>query len=54
MLLSDIGHLYAVYQIAPERMLEVAGWNSDEWINYGTLWFGAALRVAFLAGVGRN
>ncbi|KAF8848699.1 hypothetical protein BDZ45DRAFT_681033 [Acephala macrosclerotiorum] len=54
MLVSDIGHLYAVYQIAPKRMLEIAGWNSDEWINYGTLWFGALLRAGFLMGFGRN
>jgi hypothetical protein len=38
MLVSDAGHLYAVYEVAPERMLEVLKWNSDEWINYGTLW----------------
>ncbi|KAE8454122.1 hypothetical protein EG329_005046 [Mollisiaceae sp. DMI_Dod_QoI] len=54
MLMSDIGHLYAVYAIAPERMWQALAWNSDEWINYGTLWFGAALRLAFMLGFGRN
>jgi hypothetical protein len=54
MLVSDIGHLYAVYAIAPERMWELGGWNSDEWINYGTLWGGALLRTCFLVGIGRN
>jgi hypothetical protein len=53
MLASDVGHIYAAYVIAPERILEVGGWNSDEWINYGTLIFGAALRVAFLLGIER-
>jgi len=53
MLVSDVGHLYAVWEIAPERMLDLVKWNSDEWINYGTLWFGAALRLAFLLGFGR-
>jgi len=53
MLASDVGHLYGVYAIAPERVWAVLGWNSDEWVNYGTLIFGALLRAAFLLGIGR-
>lgn len=53
MLASDMGHIYAAYAIAPERIFEVGRWNNDERINYGTLMFGAALRVAFLLGIGR-
>lgn len=53
MLVCDVGHIYAVFEIAPERVLQVGAWNSDEWINYGTLTFGAVLRAAFLLGVGR-
>ena len=53
MLVCDMGHIYAVFEIGPERMWQVGAWNSDEWINYGTLTFGAALRAAFLLGVGR-
>lgn len=53
MLACDVGHLYAVYEIAPERILQVASWNSHEWVNYGTLSFGALLRAAFLLGIGR-
>lgn len=53
MLACDVGHLYAAYEIAPERILQVASWNSDEWVNYGTLIFGAVLRAGFLLGIGR-
>jgi hypothetical protein len=53
LLASDIGHIYAVYAIAPERIFEVGGWNSEEWINYGMLMFGVVLRAAFLLGIGR-
>jgi hypothetical protein len=52
MLASDAGHLYAVYKIAPERALMLGSWSGDEWINYGTLVFGACMRIAFLLGVG--
>ncbi|KAG0647592.1 hypothetical protein D0Z07_6798 [Hyphodiscus hymeniophilus] len=54
MLVSDFGHLYAVYAVAPERALQMTGWNSDEWINYGTLVGGAMMRLAFLAGIGNR
>ena len=53
MFASDVGHIYAAYAIAPERIGKVLSWNSDEWINYGTLIFGAGLRLAFLMGIGR-
>ncbi|KUJ19578.1 uncharacterized protein LY89DRAFT_546118, partial [Mollisia scopiformis] len=52
MLVSDVGHIWAVYQIAPTRMGEFMAWNSDEWINYGTLWFGVGLRAVFMMGFG--
>jgi hypothetical protein len=54
LLASDCGHIYAVYQVAPERISEFMKWNSDEWINYGTLILGALMRAAFVAGIGRN
>jgi hypothetical protein len=53
MLASDVGHIYAAYAIAPERIAQVLSWNSDEWVNYGTLIFGALLRLAYLLGIGR-
>jgi hypothetical protein len=30
MLVSDVGHIYAVWKIAPERVAQIAHWNSDE------------------------
>jgi hypothetical protein len=53
MLVSDVGHIYAAYEIAPERIVQFASWNSDEWVNYGSLVFGALLRASFLIGIGR-
>ncbi|CAG8971873.1 hypothetical protein HYALB_00001986 [Hymenoscyphus albidus] len=54
MAVCDIGHLYAVYAIAPAHAFQVLAWNSYEWINYGTLVMGLLLRVSFLLGIGRN
>lgn len=54
MLASDLGHLYAVYAVAPERVAQFLSWSSDEWINYGTLVGGALLRLAFMLGVGNQ
>ncbi len=53
MLMSDVGHIYAAYAVAPERILQVGAWTSEEWINYGTLILGASLRAGFLVGIGR-
>ncbi|TVY67486.1 hypothetical protein LSUE1_G008350 [Lachnellula suecica] len=54
MVVADIGHLYAAYDIAPNQMFSIMSWNSDEWINYGTLMLGLCLRLAFMAGIGRK
>lgn len=51
---ADTGHLYAAWSMDPGRMGQVGRWNSDEWINYGTLFAGLGLRTAFLMGVGRR
>lgn len=51
---ADVGHIYAAWEINPERLGEVMGWNSDEWINFGTLFAGLGLRVLFLMGWGRR
>jgi hypothetical protein len=53
MCLSDVGHIYAAWKIAPARLFQVLGWNSDEWVNYGTLIGGFTMRLLFLSGVGR-
>jgi hypothetical protein len=54
MMVSDLGHIYAVYAAAPERMFEAGKWVAAEWVNYGTLFGGLSLRIAFLLGLGRN
>ncbi|KAF4634246.1 hypothetical protein G7Y89_g3860 [Cudoniella acicularis] len=54
LLISDVGHLYAAYSIAPSHASDFMSWNSDEWINYGTLTLGFLLRLAFMLGLGRN
>jgi hypothetical protein len=46
--------VYAAHSIAPDQMFNVSGWNSDEWINYGTLMLGLLLRITFMAGIGRE
>ncbi|KAJ5039109.1 uncharacterized protein L3040_006779 [Drepanopeziza brunnea f. sp. 'multigermtubi'] len=56
MVCSDVGHIYAAWKVWPERLAlgEVLKWNSDEWINYGTLFAGLGLRILFLLGFGRR
>ncbi|KAL2064492.1 hypothetical protein VTL71DRAFT_4986 [Oculimacula yallundae] len=54
MVCTDIGHLYGIWELAPGRFFEVASWNFDEWTNYGTLFAGMGLRIAFLMGFGRR
>lgn len=56
MVCADVGHIFAAWQIWPERLAlaEVPSWNSDEWINYGTLFLGLGLRLFFLMGFGRK
>lgn len=52
MLVSDVGHLWAVWEVDRERAVRLGEWKSDEWINYGTLVAGTLLRLAFLSGLG--
>ncbi|OCL14138.1 hypothetical protein AOQ84DRAFT_351659 [Glonium stellatum] len=52
LLFSDIGHLYAAYLVLGPTFWNMQGWRSQEWTNLGTLWFGLALRVAFMCGIG--
>ncbi|KAG9237205.1 hypothetical protein BJ875DRAFT_540660 [Amylocarpus encephaloides] len=54
MCVTDVFHLYAVWAIAPSHFMDFMAWNSDEWINYGTLSFGFALRLAFMLGIRRK
>lgn len=52
MVLSDVGHLYALYTADPVAFVDVASWRGTDWINEGTLVLGLALRIVFLAGFG--
>ncbi|KAI5860019.1 hypothetical protein GGS23DRAFT_259042 [Durotheca rogersii] len=60
LLLADFGHLWAVGGAgaggggvdALRIYWDVAGWNVMDWGNVPFVYLGAALRVAFLAGVG--
>ncbi|KAI9745226.1 MAG: hypothetical protein M1818_001504 [Claussenomyces sp. TS43310] len=50
--IADLGHLYSLYAAAPRAFVNVPGWTRDEWINYGILTLGLALRIGMLLGVG--
>lgn len=50
-LIADVGHLYSLYVAAPEALVNIQGWSSDERINYGILTLGLLLRIGFLVGI---
>ncbi len=50
--LSDVAHLWAIYEAAPEEFVNVVGWRSEDWINIGSLSVGLAIRVACVLGIG--
>ena len=52
MLVSDVGHLWSLWEVDATRMGMLGAWTGDEWFNYGTLWAGTVLRVAFIYGLG--
>lgn len=54
MVVSDAGHLFAIWQAAPERMLEIGDWTFEERVNLGILTGGLGLRIAFLLGIGHR
>lgn len=55
--LSDVGHLYALYRVAVDVEATDVFWDPrlwtrwEEWGNLGLTWFGFFLRAAFLSGV---
>ena len=51
-LFSDVGHLYAAYLVLGPAFWNMQEWRFQDWTNLGITWFGIALRVAFLCGVG--
>ncbi|KAL3419372.1 NADP-dependent alcohol dehydrogenase-like protein [Phlyctema vagabunda] len=54
LLLADLGHLYSVSGLGAEVYFKFWTWNEMMWGNVGFVYVGAAMRIAFLLGVGLN
>ncbi|EXF79931.1 hypothetical protein CFIO01_05298 [Colletotrichum fioriniae PJ7] len=52
LLVADFGHLYTVRSLGPEVYYNFTKWNAIDWGNVPFVYFGASMRIAFLAGVG--
>ena len=52
LLIADLGHLYSVSPVGSEIYWSFWRWNAIDWGNIGFVYFGAAMRSAFLLGVG--
>ncbi|KAH9939386.1 uncharacterized protein BXZ73DRAFT_43917 [Epithele typhae] len=57
LLVADLGHLATMVPVAQEKgfaavFLRFWGWNAMEWGSVGFVYAGAAMRSAFLLGVG--
>ena len=52
LLVADFGHLYSVHSLGPEVYWEFWKWNAMYWGNLGFVYIGAAMRTAFLLGLG--
>ncbi|ORY63385.1 uncharacterized protein BCR38DRAFT_394279 [Pseudomassariella vexata] len=52
LLLADFGHLYSVSGLGWRVYWDVREWNAIDWGNVPFVYFGASMRIAFLAGVG--
>lgn len=52
LLLADFGHLYSVRMLGVQMYWSFWTWNAMDWGNVGFVYLGAAMRMAFLAGVG--
>lgn len=52
LLIADLGHLYTVRTLGASIYYDVLRWNAIDWGNVPFVYFGAAMRIAFLAGVG--
>jgi hypothetical protein len=52
LLLADFGHLYSVHQLGFRVYLHFWTWNAMDWGNVGFVYLGAAIRIAFLCGLG--
>ncbi|KAK0747345.1 hypothetical protein B0T21DRAFT_279326 [Apiosordaria backusii] len=52
LLIGDLGHLYTVKQLGVQIYWDVFNWNAIDIGNIPFVYFGAAMRIAFLAGIG--
>ncbi|KAF4442449.1 hypothetical protein F53441_11735 [Fusarium austroafricanum] len=51
-LICDALHLYGSWAAIPNAFWNVGTWRWEDWVNLGSLWGQAAVRVAFLMGIG--
>jgi hypothetical protein len=52
-LICDAIHLYGSWvALGGAIFWDIRSWRAEDWANLGTLWGQAAVRVAFLAGIG--
>ncbi|KAF2433112.1 hypothetical protein EJ08DRAFT_658386 [Tothia fuscella] len=52
LLLADFGHLYSVHELGHQVYWQFWTWNAMDCGNVGFVYLGAAIRIAFLSGVG--
>jgi hypothetical protein len=52
LLIADVGHLWTVRSLGLSIYYNVLAWNAIDWGNVPFVYFGATMRIAFLAGVG--
>lgn len=52
LLVADLGHLAALAPLGAAVYWDVARWNAMDWGNVAFVYLGAAMRLAFLLGVG--
>jgi hypothetical protein len=52
LLLADFGHLYSVHELGIDVYFRFWSWNAIDWGNIGFVYLGAAIRTAFLCGLG--
>lgn len=52
LLVADLGHLWSVRELGWDVYFRFWDWNEMMWGNLGFVYVGAAVRIAFLTGVG--
>ena len=52
LLIADIGHLYSCLPLGLDVYWNVSRWSAMDWGNIAFVYCGAAIRIAFLSGLG--